>query len=128
MIEIVNSMTGHCARYGRTAVAAAFFAAPALILGGGFTAAIAGSATSWQTQNYVKTRLIIDRTDWQNRQDILVAGIHIKMDAGWKTYWRYPGDSGLPPRFDWSQSINLKKAKVLWPAPTRYKDSTGMSM
>ncbi len=128
MIEIVNSMAGHCVKYSRAAVSAALIAVPAVMLGGGFTTASAGSATSWQAQNYVKTRLIIDKADWQNQQDALMAGIHIKMDEGWKTYWRYPGDSGLPPRFDWSGSKNLKKALVLWPAPTRYKDSAGSSI
>ena len=37
-------------------------------------------------------------------------------------------DSGLPPRFDWSGSQNLKSARILWPAPTRYIDSAGLSI
>ena len=128
MVAIVNSMTGHFARYVRTAAAVTLIAMPVLMLDGGYTSARAGSATSWQTQNHAKTRLIIDRAEWQDQQDVLMAGIHIKMETGWKTYWRYPGDSGLPPRFDWSRSRNLKKAQVLWPAPTRYKDSAGISI
>ena len=47
----------------------------------------------------------------------LRAGIEIKMQPGWKTYWRYPGDSGVPPHFDFSGSENLKTATVLYPAP-----------
>ena len=47
------------------------------------------------------------------------------MQPGWKTYWRYPGDSGVPPRFDFSGSENLKDAKVLCPAPQRFTDETG---
>ena len=38
----------------------------------------------------------------------LMAGIELRMDDGWKTYWRNPGDSGVPPQFDWSGSTNLK--------------------
>jgi DsbC/DsbD-like thiol-disulfide interchange protein len=38
----------------------------------------------------------------------LVVGIQLRMDDGWKTYWRNPGDSGVPPQFDWSGSKNLK--------------------
>ena len=122
------STTDRLARYVRTAAAITVMAMPVLVSGGGFTSAWAGSATSWQAQNYVKTRLIIDKAEWQNRKDVLMAGIHIKMDPGWKTYWRYPGDAGLPPRFDWSGSRNLKSSRVLWPAPTRYKDSAGNSI
>jgi len=44
---------------------------------------------------------------------------------GWKTYWRYPGDAGVPPRFDWSGSENLASAEVRWPAPTRFVDESG---
>jgi DsbC/DsbD-like thiol-disulfide interchange protein len=56
------------------------------------------------------------------------AGIEIRLDAGWKTYWRTPGDSGLPPVFDWSQSSNLAEIVVLWPAPERFSDGTGESV
>ena len=58
----------------------------------------------------------------------LRAGIEIKMQPGWKTYWRYPGDSGVPPHFDFSGSENLKDAKVLYPAPHLFTDETGQSL
>ena len=45
------------------------------------------------------------------------AGIEIKLKQGWKTYWRYPGDSGVPPAFDFSKSQNVKSVTVLYPAP-----------
>ena len=56
------------------------------------------------------------------------AGIEIKLQRGWKTYWRYPGDSGVPPRFDFLGSENLARAKVLYPAPHLYTDETGNSL
>jgi DsbC/DsbD-like thiol-disulfide interchange protein len=58
----------------------------------------------------------------------LRAGIEIKLQPGWKTYWRYPGDSGVPPRFDFSGSDNLKSAKVLYPAPHLFTDESGNSL
>ncbi|GBE42148.1 MAG TPA: hypothetical protein ENH05_03370 [Rhizobiales bacterium] len=94
----------------------------------GVTPAGAGSASDWESKNNFATRLIADTVPWQDRQKALVAGVHIKLDEGWKTYWRYPGDSGIPPRFDWSGSGNLKQARVLWPAPTRYRDAAGLSI
>ncbi|MBI2713343.1 MAG: cytochrome C biogenesis protein [Rhizobiales bacterium] len=58
----------------------------------------------------------------------LRAGIEIKLQPGWKTYWRYPGDSGVPPRFDFAGSENLKSAKVLYPAPHLFADESGNSL
>lgn len=92
------------------------------------TPAWAGTATSWTSKNHASTRLVAQATSWKLKSKTLFAGIHIKLDKGWKTYWRYPGDSGLPPRFDWSGSANLKSAKLLWPAPKRYRDSAGTSI
>jgi DsbC/DsbD-like thiol-disulfide interchange protein len=47
------------------------------------------------------------------------AGIEIKLKPGWHTYWRYPGDAGVPPQFDFAGSQNLKAVEVRWPAPRR---------
>lgn len=52
----------------------------------------------------------------------LEAGVEIRLDPGWKTYWRYPGDSGIPPRFDWNGSRNVRSASVAFPAPRRFSD------
>ena len=57
--------------------------------------------------------------------DRWLAGIEITLDPGFKTYWRNPGDSGLPPRFDWTRSENLAEAEIRWPAPLRHEDAAG---
>ncbi len=56
-----------------------------------------------------------------------LAGIEITLDPGFKTYWRNPGDSGLPPRFDWSGSENVAGAEVRFPAPYRHEDAAGVA-
>lgn len=56
------------------------------------------------------------------------AGVQITLAPGWKTYWRYPGDSGIPPRFDFSASTNIRTATVHWPAPMRFADGGGTSI
>jgi DsbC/DsbD-like thiol-disulfide interchange protein len=56
------------------------------------------------------------------------AGVEIRLKAGWHTYWRYPGDAGVPPRFDFSTSKNLKRAVVLWPAPQRIVEAGGSTL
>ena len=56
------------------------------------------------------------------------AGIDMRLAPGWKTYWRYPGDSGIPPRFDFTKSQNVKSVAVRWPAPQRLADEAGTSI
>ena len=46
-------------------------------------------------------------------------GVHVRLGPGWKIYWKSPGDTGLPPEFDWSASSNLAVAEVRWPVPHR---------
>ena len=48
---------------------------------------------------------------------VVRAGVEIRLKSGWHTYWRYPGDAGVPPRFDFTGSQNVKAVDVLWPAP-----------
>jgi DsbC/DsbD-like thiol-disulfide interchange protein len=57
--------------------------------------------------------------------NVLVGGVEIKLNPGWKTYWRTPGDSGVPPRFDFSKSDNVGTVTVLWPAPKKFDDGAG---
>src|ERR1700684_316105 len=56
---------------------------------------------------------------------VLLGGIAFQLQPGWKTYWRTPGDSGVPPRFDFSKSENIEAVTVLWPAPTKFDDGAG---
>jgi len=46
-----------------------------------------------------------------------LAGLRLSLKPGWKTYWRSPGEAGVPPDFDWSGSLNVKSVEVLWPRP-----------
>ena len=51
----------------------------------------------------------------------LSAGLHLALEDGWKTYWRSPGEIGLPPEIDWAASENVADLRMLWPAPTRFR-------
>ena len=62
------------------------------------------------------------------RGALLRAGIDVDLEPGWKTYWRMPGDAGVPPQFDWSGSQNVRAVEVRWPAPTRFIDAGGESV
>ena len=89
--------------------------------------AAAADASAWDNDLRSGVRLIRG-TAGEPGASALRAGIEIKLQSGWKTYWRYPGDSGVPPAFDFSASENLGSATVLWPAPVRFKDGSGHSI
>lgn len=48
------------------------------------------------------------------------AGLALTISEGWKTYWRSPGEVGIPPTVDWTGSTNVAGVEFLWPAPTRF--------
>lgn len=54
---------------------------------------------------------------WTQSDGSRVGAIEFRLQPGWKTYWRSPGDTGLPPEFDWSGSANLRDVTLHWPAP-----------
>lgn len=85
----------------------------------------AQDASDWDAQNHTAARLIAGAKIKTAGATLVRAGIEIKLDPGWKTYWRDPGDSGVPPTFDFSGSDNVKSAVVLWPAPEKFPDGAG---
>ncbi len=54
---------------------------------------------------------------WQQPDGTRIAALRLTLAPGWKTYWRQPGDAGIPPQFDWSGSKNLHGVGITWPAP-----------
>lgn len=52
-----------------------------------------------------------------------MAGLRLTLAPGWKTYWRSPGEAGIPPQFDWRGSRNLKTVAITWPAPHAFEQS-----
>ena len=95
----------------------------ALLLAG---PARAADASPWVEDNYSGIRLIAGAN--KGGAESLRAGIEIKMLPGWHTYWRYPGDFGVPPRFSFAGSDNVASVKVLYPAPHAFTDETGTTI
>ena len=85
----------------------------------GANAATAGDdASRWDGDARSAVRLIAGAAP-ADKTAPMRAGIEIRLKPGWHTYWRYPGDAGVPPRFDFTGSQNVKSVTVLWPAPQR---------
>jgi len=56
------------------------------------------------------------------------AALVIDLPDGWHTYWRNPGDAGIPPIFDVAKSANLGDFSVDYPVPARHVDGAGTSL
>ena len=81
----------------------------------------AQDASPWQRDGHSAVRLLAGSRSGA----VLLGGIAFQLQPGWKTYWRTPGDSGVPPRFDFSKSDNIEAVTVLWPAPAKFDDGAG---
>jgi DsbC/DsbD-like thiol-disulfide interchange protein len=83
-------------------------------------------SSPWDGDARAGVRMVSGSTKVEDGQPILRAGVEIRLAPGWKTYWRYPGDSGVPPHFDFARSDNLKSVQVAWPAPERIAEADGI--
>lgn len=54
---------------------------------------------------------------WQMDNGHHMTALKVTLPEGWKTYWRAPGDAGIPPEFDWAGSTNLAEVSFHWPTP-----------
>jgi DsbC/DsbD-like thiol-disulfide interchange protein len=100
---------------------AAFGLAATLFAASLTTVAKCEDASPWQRDAHSAVRLLAG----SRSGGVLLGGIAIQLEPGWKTYWRTPGDSGVPPRFDFSKSDNVEAVTVLWPAPMKFDDGAG---
>ena len=79
--------------------------------------------TAWQDTGGGRARLSAIVDPATNK---VLAAVKFELKPGWKTYWREPGGSGIPPQFDFSKSKHFTAGEVAFPAPQLLKagDST----
>jgi DsbC/DsbD-like thiol-disulfide interchange protein len=65
---------------------------------------------------------------WATDDGTLMTALSLTLSPGWKTYWRAPGEAGIPPAFDWSASENLGHLAIHWPTPQVFHVSGMMSI
>ncbi len=85
------------------------------------TPARAADVSPWLNDGHSAVRLIAGSRSGQ----VILGGIAFALQPGWKTYWRTPGDSGVPPRIDFSKSDNVEAVTIMWPAPMSFEDGVG---
>jgi len=107
------------------AVVQRFAAAGMALVLTGVSAAHAQDASDWAQEFHAAARLIAGAAATGANSKWLRAGIEVRLDPGWKTYWRDPGDTGTPPTFDFAESANVASVATRWPAPMRFDDGAG---
>src|SRR4051794_41836769 len=73
----------------------------------------AQDASAWIKDDHSAVRLLAG----SRSGGVLLGGIAFKLEPGWHTYWRNPGDSGVPPRFDFTKSENIEAGAGFWAGP-----------
>jgi thiol:disulfide interchange protein DsbD len=100
-----------------------------LVRTGGLRSALVGLTVAFGTQGaraepppgrHVKASLVAERDAVRPGQPITV-GIRLETEEGWHTYWRNPGDSGLPTRVRWTLPAGFTAGEIRWPRPLRFR-------
>lgn len=93
----------------------------AILFLSGISAGQAIAASSdWFRSTELEARLITSVDSVAVDQATLQAGLQLKLADGWKTYWRTPGEVGMPPELSWQGAVNVADAEMAWPAPSRF--------
>ncbi|MGH1412674.1 MAG: protein-disulfide reductase DsbD domain-containing protein [Pelagimonas sp.] len=71
-------------------------------------------------ENVIRAEL---RPGWRMADGSHMAALHLELAPGWKTYWRAPGDAGIPPQFRWKRAKGTQSVRVHWPAPEVFHQS-----
>ncbi|MEM6576864.1 MAG: protein-disulfide reductase DsbD domain-containing protein [Pseudomonadota bacterium] len=82
------------------------------------SALVATPSLAQSIEDAIEARLL---SGWRAADGSHMAALQIDLAPGWNTYWRAPGDAGIPPSFDWQGSQNLQSVDVEWPSPKAMK-------
>lgn len=69
---------------------------------------------------HVEAELVAESTSWIAGATNWVA-LRLKPEPGWHTYWRNPGDSGLPTTLSWTLPEGWSAGEIAWPYPSVHK-------
>ncbi len=88
-----------------------------------FSLPAAASSSAWYESQGGQVRLVTSGAP--DRSGRIQGALEIVLKPGWKTYWRDPGDSGVPPQLDVTASTNVTGADMTFPAPQHHDDGYG---
>ena len=75
-------------------------------------------AASTGKSRFVEVALVSEGTSVAPGRPLRV-GLHMRIAKGWHTYWKNPGDAGLPARLKWTLPEGFTAGPIEWPVPDR---------
>ncbi|NDF12255.1 MAG: disulfide bond formation protein DsbD [Proteobacteria bacterium] len=85
-----------------------------------FCTQVQAASTEWFKNDEISLRVIAGGYVDNNNDKLLQMGLHFTLAPHWKTYYRSPGDGGLPVKIEWTKTENVEAPYLIWPTPTRY--------
>lgn len=79
--------------------------------------------TFGEAQSFGELATIEVLPGWRTDAGEHIAGLRVTLEPGWKTYWRAPGDGGIPPQFSFQGSDNITGAAPHWPVPEVFRQN-----
>jgi thiol:disulfide interchange protein DsbD len=69
--------------------------------------------------HHTQAKLILS-ADTAKPGDTIWAGVDMKMDSGWHTYWKNPGAAGLATKIEWQLPPGVTAGEIQWPLPEKF--------
>jgi len=69
--------------------------------------------------HHIQAKLILS-ADTAKPGDTILAGVDLKMEPGWHTYWKNPGAAGMATKIEWQLPPGLTAGEILWPLPEKF--------
>ena len=68
--------------------------------------------------HHTQAKLILD-LDTARPDDTVMAGVDLKMEPGWHTYWKNPGEAGSATKIEWQLPPGISAGEIQWPLPEK---------
>lgn len=80
-----------------------------------------GRGQTYEGRELVRAELMAEATAIVPGEPITV-GVLLRMAPHWHTYWKFPGDAGLPTEIKWDLPPDWKVGEIQWPIPLKLKE------
>jgi thiol:disulfide interchange protein DsbD len=84
-----------------------------------FLSLVSGAALAEPVHTPHVTAELVSEYATAKAGETVMIGLRLEMEKHWHTYWRFPGDSGLPTKVKWELPGGWKISEPLWPTPSR---------
>jgi thiol:disulfide interchange protein len=76
---------------------------------------------TYEGKQLVKAELLADTTAVVPGKAFTI-GLLLRMVPGWHTYWKFPGDAGIPTELKWNLPPGWKTGEIQWPIPLKLNE------